>query len=83
MKVLEIAYSDELPDVVQLSGVDFERDLKMALASKLFELGRLSSGHAAELAGVSRVEFLRELSRFRVNALDWDTSEFSQEIGNA
>ena len=83
MKVLEIPYSDNLPDVVQLSGPDFERDLKMALASKLFELGRLSSGHAAELAGISRVEFLRELSRFKVNALDWDAAEFSQEVENA
>jgi predicted HTH domain antitoxin len=83
MKVLEIPYSDNLPDVIQLSGVAFEQDLKMALASKLFELGRLSSGHAAELAGVSRVVFLRELSRFKVNALDWDADEFTQEIENA
>jgi predicted HTH domain antitoxin len=83
MKILEIPYSDQLPDVIQLSGTAFEKDLKMALASKLFELGRLSSGHAAELAGVTRVEFLRELSRFKVDALDWDIDEFSQEIENA
>ena len=43
MKVLEIPYSDNLPDVIQLSGVAFEQDMKMALATKLFELGRLSS----------------------------------------
>jgi predicted HTH domain antitoxin len=33
---------------------------------KLYELGRLSSGRAAELAGMSRVEFLLALSRYKV-----------------
>jgi len=83
MKVLEIPYSEHLPDVVQLSGSEFEHALKMALASKLFELGRLSSGQAAELAGVNRVTFLRELSHYRVKAVDWDPEEFDQEIDNA
>lgn len=83
MKVLEIPYSEHLPDVAQLSGGEFEHALKMALASKLFELGRLSSGQAAELAGVTRVAFLRELSQYRVNAVDWNSEEFYQEIDNA
>ncbi len=83
MKILEIPYADNLPDVVQLSRSEFERDLKMALASKLFELGRVSSGQAANLAGVSRLEFLRELHRFKVNALSWDVDEMAQEIEHA
>ena len=36
----------------------FVRELLMLAAVKLYELGRLSFGRAAELAGVSRVEFL-------------------------
>ena len=55
MKTLEIQYPENWPDVTQLSSAEFEQDLKMALASKLFELGRLSSGQAAELAGIPRV----------------------------
>jgi predicted HTH domain antitoxin len=38
----------------------------MLAAVKLYELGRLSSGIAAELAGMSRVEFLLNLNRYRV-----------------
>jgi len=83
MKILEIPYPENLPDVIQLTTVEFEQDLKMALASKLFELGRLSSGQAAEIAGVPRVAFLKDLSRFQVNALSWDADEFEQEIKNA
>ncbi len=36
----------------------FARELRMLAAVKLFELGRLSSGRAAELAGMVRVEWL-------------------------
>ena len=62
--------------------VAFGRELSTLAAVKLYELGRLSSGRAAELAGVSRVEFLMNLSRYRVFPLvseleDLDNSEDS------
>ena len=44
----------------------FARELRMLAAIKLYELGRLSSGRAAELAGLPRVEFLLELGRYKV-----------------
>ena len=40
----------------------FARELPILAAVKLYELGRLSSGRAAELAGMSRVEFLLALA---------------------
>ncbi len=46
--------------------VSFARELRILAAVKLYELGRLSSGRAAELAGMSRVEFLLELGRYKV-----------------
>ena len=44
----------------------FARELRILAAIKLYELGRLSSGRAAELAGMPRVEFLLELGRYQV-----------------
>jgi len=44
----------------------FECELSMLAAVKLYELGRLSSCRAAELAGVTRVEFLLTLGRYKV-----------------
>ena len=44
----------------------FGREMCMLAAVKMYELGRLSSGRAAELAGVSRAEFLLALGRFKV-----------------
>lgn len=48
------------------SEVGFARELQILAAVKLYELGRLSSGRAAELAGMPRVEFLLELGRYQV-----------------
>jgi len=44
----------------------FARELLLLAAVKLYEIGHLSSGRAAELAGISRVEFLLSLGRYKV-----------------
>jgi predicted HTH domain antitoxin len=46
--------------------VAFANELRLLAAIKLYELGRLSSGRAAELAGMPRVEFLLTLGRYKV-----------------
>jgi predicted HTH domain antitoxin len=59
--------------VLQAENTDadtFARELCVLAAVKLYELGRLSSGRAAELAGMSRVEFLMNLGRYKVFPLE-------------
>ena len=48
----------------------FAREIPILAAVKLYELGRLSSGRAAEMAGMSRVEFLRGLAQYQVFPLE-------------
>lgn len=57
----------------------FGNTIRMAAAVKLFELGRLSSGAAAELAGVSRVAFLSQLAEYGVNAFDLSADDLAKE----
>jgi predicted HTH domain antitoxin len=53
--------------------------LRMAAAVKLYEIGRLSSGAAAELAGVPRVVFLSRLADYGVDTFDLTEAEFQRE----
>ena len=62
--LLKISYSSKLPDALQLSSKQFEQEAVMAMAVKLFELKKLSSGMAASLVGIDRVAFLMSLHRF-------------------
>jgi predicted HTH domain antitoxin len=60
----------DIPEKVLLAEktdeVTFARELRILAAVKLYELGRLSSGRAAELAGMPRIEFLQTLGRYKV-----------------
>ena len=67
---LVIDYPPLLPDVLQQTREEFEREAKMAMAVKLFEMKRLSSGLAAKLAGMERVSFLLDLHRYGVAMID-------------
>lgn len=53
--------------------------LRMAAAVKLFELGRLSSGAAARLAGVPRVVFLSRLADYDVDAFNLNEEQLQRE----
>ena len=72
-----------LPDAAQCTPQQFMHDAKLAMAIKLFEMKRLSSGMAALLIGITRVQFLGELNRFGVSMIDLDENELAQDILNA
>jgi predicted HTH domain antitoxin len=52
-------------------------------ALKMFELGKLSSGKAAELAGMSRVEFFAACGRYRVSIFNYPDDEIQSELASA
>jgi predicted HTH domain antitoxin len=80
MGTIAIEYPDALAAVLNLSPAAFESEAKMVLAVKLFELGRLTSGQAARLAGVSRVAFLLTCKRFGAASVAWDADEITAEF---
>jgi predicted HTH domain antitoxin len=67
-----------LPKSVDVS--DFE--LKMIIASKLYELGKLSSGQAAEVAGLSKRAFLELLGKYNVSIFGYDEQELEEDLKN-
>ena len=54
--------------------------LLLAAGAKLFEMGELSSGAAACLAGVPRVVFLSKLADFCIDTFRMGESELKREV---
>ncbi len=80
---LKVDYPEEIPDTLQESAEQFEQEARLAMAVKLFEMKRLSSGTAAALAGMDRVAFLLELRKYGVPMIDMEPKELERDIENA
>jgi predicted HTH domain antitoxin len=77
---MQIEYPESWAVSAGSSPERFENEARMALAMKLFEIGRLTSGQAAQLAGVSRMAFLFACPQWNVPAVQWDADELAAEF---
>ena len=62
-------------DAVHLTQNELDQQILLMAALKMFELGKISSGKAGELAGMSRVEFLEKCGQHKVSIFNYDEIE--------
>jgi|Deesub1362B_J571_1020462.scaffolds.fasta_scaffold03606_5 predicted HTH domain antitoxin len=79
--VLKIKYPDDILLSLKESKEEFEEEARYLLALKLYELGKISSGKAAKIAGVSRTGFLLRLGRYKVSPFQVEMEEILEEAG--
>jgi predicted HTH domain antitoxin len=80
---LTVEFPETLADAIQTTRGGFEQEARMAMAVKLFELKRLSSGMAAALVGMNRVPFLLSLHLYDAAMIDLDEEELLSDMENA
>ena len=74
-RTIQVDVPEEILLAEKSDSESFGRRLKILAAVKLYELGRLTSGRAAELAGMQRLEFLAALREYRVFPLAAELQE--------
>ena len=60
----------------------FVQEMRLAAAVKWYEIQLVSQAKAAEIAGLSRAEFLAALARFGVSPFQYDADDIIQEISS-
>ena len=69
MQTISIDLPDTAFAALRKAPDEFVREMRIAAAVKWYELGELSQGKAAEVAGLTRAAFIDALARFKVSPL--------------
>jgi predicted HTH domain antitoxin len=83
MSTIQIEIPDELLLSLKETPEEFSQGFCMAAAAKLYEMHKISSGRAAQLAGISRVQFLATVGKYGVSVFDLTEEELAQDLQNA
>jgi len=73
---------DSLLKEISFGSADPEREIKFLVAVKLVEIGRISTGRAAEWLGISKPRFLQEMGRYGLSALPIEKETIKEDIIN-
>lgn len=83
-RMIKVEYPESLANTLRLSDKDFASEMKISSLVKLFELGKVSSGVAARVLGLSRLDFLELLAKYNVSVLGgYDTDDLNEDMANA
>lgn len=80
-QTLHIELADEVMLSLHKQPADLAADMRLAAAAKWYELGMVSQSQAADIAGLSRAEFIAALARFSVSPFQETGAEIIQSLG--
>lgn len=83
MSALQMEVPEEVLISLKQTSTTISDEVRMAAAAKLFELGKLSSGRAAQLAGMGRVGFLARIGHYQVSPFHQDMRQLEADVYNA
>lgn len=83
MSRVVVEIPDEMLRALKLTPEAFAEEIRLAAAMKFYKLGRLSSGAAAELAGVPKPLFLSKLADYGIDTFDLTPEELDRDLRNA
>lgn len=55
-------------------------EIKMIVAARLFDIGELSSGQAAKMAGITKREFIESVGKYGVSIFQYSAEELREDI---
>ena len=69
----------QIPDSLEMT----DEEIKIFIAAKFFEVGKLSVGQAAETSGLSLSDFMDKLYEYNISVFNYSASELEKDVNNA
>ena len=84
MKQVQVNFPEELFHNLKMKEAEFSYEIKKIALLKLFELGKISSGKAAQYLGISRIDFIELLSEYGISIFNDDVESYlGSDVENA
>lgn len=83
MYQLTLSISEETVLALKVEPEHLQNEVLLAAAMKLYEMGRLSSGAAANLAGIPKVVFLAQLANYGIDTFKLTEAELAEDVARA
>lgn len=83
MTNITLSFPETIFSALRKTPDEFAQEMRIAAAVKWYELEQISQGKAAEIAGLTRSDFIQALSRYRVSPFQYTEAEFIRELSDA
>ena len=81
--VLQMDMPETAFSALRKNPAEFVAEMRLAAAVKWYEMGIISQEKAAEVAGLSRIDFIFSLARFEVSPFQYTADEIEKELRDA
>lgn len=80
MQSIVMNLPDDLAASIEMTPEELASQVRHMAALKMFELGKISTGKAAQLAGLSKLDFIESCASYHIGMFNYKSEDVESEL---